>query len=78
MAVTISDIEDAQRVLIGVINETPIVVDEKLCKESGASAYLKAECLQRSGSFKIRGAFNKISRLSDTEKHRRRHRSFGR
>ncbi len=37
---------------------------------SARHAFLKAECLQRSGSFKVRGAYNKISRLSDDEKSR--------
>lgn len=70
MAVQISDIQDARRLLRGIIIPTPILSDEKLSNEIGAKAFLKAECLQRSGSFKDRGAFNKISRLSDDEKKR--------
>ena len=68
--VKLSDIEDARKILQGIIIPTPIVADEKLSKEIGASAYLKAECLQRSGSFKVRGAYNRISRLTDEEKAR--------
>ena len=41
-----------------------------MSRELGAKAYLKAESLQKSGSFKIRGAYNKISRLTDEEKSR--------
>jgi len=70
MAVTIDDIRDARRVIDAVINQTPMIADEKLAAQIGAKAYLKAECLQRAGSFKIRGAYNTISRLSDDEKHR--------
>lgn len=71
MTVKLSDIEDARRVLTGVITPTPLLADNKLAQEIGArAAYLKAECLQKSGSFKIRGAYNKIHRLSDEEKQR--------
>jgi threonine dehydratase len=70
MTVKLSDIQDARRLLQGIINLTPIISDEKLSREIGAGAFLKAECLQKGGSFKVRGAYNKISRLSDEEKQR--------
>jgi threonine dehydratase len=70
MTVKLADIEDARKILRGIINPTPIIPDEKLSGELGVHVYLKAECLQRSGSFKIRGAYNTISRLSDDEKKR--------
>ncbi len=70
MTVKLSDIEDAQRVLQSIIIPTPIISDDRLSKEIGAKANLKAECLQKSGSFKIRGAYNKISRLTEDEKKR--------
>lgn len=70
MTVTLADIEDAREVLKDIINPTPIISDEKLSAEVGARVFLKAECLQRAGSFKIRGAYNTISRLSDDEKRR--------
>jgi threonine dehydratase len=70
MTVKLSDIEDAQRILQGIITPTPILSDAKLSREIGASAHLKAECLQKSGSFKIRGGYNKIHRLSQEEKQR--------
>lgn len=70
MSVKFSDIQEARRVLSGIVLSTPTVADERLSREIGARAHLKAECLQRSGSFKIRGAYNKISRLSDDEKSR--------
>src|SRR5688572_26978435 len=70
MTVKLADIEGAREILTGVINPTPIIFDEKISAELHARIYLKAECLQRSGSFKIRGAYNTISRLSDEEKRR--------
>ncbi len=70
MTVKLSDIQDARKILQGIIIPTPIIFDEKLTKEIGANSYLKAECLQRGGSFKLRGAYNKISRLSKDEKRR--------
>ncbi len=70
MAVQISDINDAKEILSGVITTTPLMRDYRLSSLIGTNAFLKAECLQRGGSFKIRGAFNKISRLSDEEKKR--------
>lgn len=70
MTVKLSDIEDARRLLKGIIIPTPIIADERLSREIGAKAHLKAECLQRGGSFKIRGAYNKISQLSEEEKKR--------
>src|SRR5215203_1027046 len=70
MTVKLAEIEDARNVLKDIINLTPIISDERLSGEIGANAYLKAECLQRAGSFKIRGAYNTISRLSAEEKAR--------
>ncbi len=70
MSVKLANIHDARNILDGVIIPTPILPDNKLSGELGTNAFLKAECLQRSGSFKIRGAYNTISRLSDREKER--------
>src|SRR5687767_8024688 len=70
MTVKLADIQRASKVLDGIINHTPIISDEKLSNEVGARVYLKAECLQRAGSFKIRGAYNTISQLSEEEKKR--------
>ena len=70
MTVKLSDIEEARRVLDKIILATPMISDARLSREIGASAHLKAESLQKSGSFKIRGAYNRISRLSDNEKKR--------
>src|SRR5215204_2629560 len=68
MAVTIADIKNARELLRDIIIPTPIIPDGRLSREIGAVVHLKAENLQKGGSFKIRGAYNKISRLSDDEK----------
>lgn len=68
MAVDLSAIQQAREMLQHIIRPTPLLADSLLSNELGSSVYLKAECLQRSGSFKVRGAYNKISRLSDDEK----------
>lgn len=70
MPVTLEDILQARERLAGVINDTPVLPDRKLTKDLGTNVYLKAESLQRGGSFKIRGAYNKIVGLSDGEKSR--------
>ena len=71
MTVTLSDIRDAREIIKDIIIPTPFISDGKLSSEIGAkTAHLKAESLQKSGSFKIRGAYNKIHRLTDEEKQR--------
>ena len=70
MSVQLANILAAREVIAGAVNRTPIVKDEPLSKEIGRSVYLKAECQQRSGSFKVRGAFNKISKLTKEERDR--------
>lgn len=70
MSVTLVEIRAAQKTLEGIVASTPLLADEVLSRELGARAYVKAECLQKSGSFKIRGAYNKISHLSKEEKAR--------
>ena len=58
----------AQQRLAGHAHLTPIVTSRLLNQRVGAQLFLKCENLQRVGAFKFRGAFNAISKLSDTEK----------
>ena len=60
---TVDDIEAAAGRLRGRILETPLSRSESLSRMTGREVWLKAECLQRAGSFKIRGALNALSRL---------------
>ncbi len=62
--ITVGDIEAAARRLAGVAVETPLLRSSQLDEITGGTVLLKPECLQRVGSFKIRGAYNLLSQLS--------------
>ena len=64
------DIAVAREVFSGVILETPLLHSRVLSERIGGPVYLKCENLQRTGSFKARGAYLRISRLSDAERGR--------
>lgn len=66
--VTFQMIVEAARNLKGVVKETDFCYSETLSDLTKGDVYLKLENLQQSGSFKIRGAYNKIIHLSDEEK----------
>jgi threonine dehydratase len=68
MAPEIADIEAARKRLEGVARVTPVYRSETLCNACGREVHLKAENLQRTGSFKIRGAYNRISSLDDAQR----------
>ncbi len=68
MTPTPADIEAARSRLAGVARETPLYSTETFSRLSGRTVLLKAENLQRTGSFKIRGAFNTISTLGEPER----------
>ena len=61
----LADVEAAARRLDGVAHRTPVVTSRTLDERAGASVFLKAECLQRGGAFKFRGAYTKISSLPE-------------
>jgi threonine dehydratase len=58
---TAADVDAAARRLAGVALRTPLVVSPSLDAITGGRVFLKAETLQRTGSFKFRGAYNKLS-----------------
>ncbi|MDP9406034.1 MAG: pyridoxal-phosphate dependent enzyme [Actinomycetota bacterium] len=60
----IDDVRAAAARLEGVANRTPVLTSRTLNRVTGAEVYLKAECYQRGGAFKFRGAYNKIASLS--------------
>jgi threonine dehydratase len=66
-APALTDIEAARARLDGVARVTPVYRSETLSKLVGREVHLKAENLQRTGSFKIRGAYNRISTLDARE-----------
>ena len=61
--VTLKMIQEAREALKGIAEETPIVTSTRL----GKNLFIKSENLQKTGSFKIRGAYNKIRMLSPEE-----------
>jgi threonine dehydratase len=65
--VTIADIWEAHKLLKPHLHHTPLAASRTLHEITGAEIYLKAENMQRSGSFKVRGASYKLSRLSEEE-----------
>ena len=68
MAVTIAEVEAARERLAGVARETPLYPTETFSRLCGRQVVLKAENLQRTGSFKIRGAYNTIATLGEAER----------
>jgi len=68
--VTLDDVRAAARALDGVVTRTPVQAFRAMSEAAGAPVVLKCENLQRAGSFKIRGAYTRLSRMSDEEKAR--------
>jgi len=68
MTITYDDILKAKEVQGDVIRKTSLVFSETFSKLSGSKVYLKNEFEQKTGSFKLRGAYYKIKSLTDDEK----------
>ncbi len=73
LPVTLKDIEAAREVLEdplarGIIKDTPTVSSDSLSAATGGEVILKLENLQRTGAFKVRGAYNKIASLSQADR----------
>ena len=62
----LEDVKKAKSRLEGVVKNTPFSYAKILSSISGINVYLKKENLQVTGAFKLRGAFNKIAKLSQT------------
>ncbi|WP_020059049.1 bifunctional threonine ammonia-lyase/L-serine ammonia-lyase TdcB [Bacillus sp. 123MFChir2] len=70
LPLNIVDIKNAKQILDRNARKTPLVKSFYLTSKTGGEIYLKLENMQLTGSFKFRGAFNKISTLTDEEKAR--------
>jgi threonine dehydratase len=70
LPVTLDDVYAARDVLQGIVRPTPVEYSRALSERVGGPVHLKCENLQRAGSFKIRGAYTRMVRLSDDEKAR--------
>ncbi len=68
MLPTFDDVLDAADRLAGLATETPLLRADALDEAAGGWVFVKAEALQRTGSFKFRGAYNRISRLTTDER----------
>ncbi|MGB9813673.1 MAG: threonine ammonia-lyase [Thermovenabulum sp.] len=68
MEISLREIQDARALVKNVAYKTSLVHNTTLSEMSGNTVYLKMENLQKTGSFKIRGAYNKIAHLSPEEK----------
>jgi len=66
--ITVATINDAAKRLEGVVKVTPLIFSERLSQEFGAKIFIKREDLQEVRSYKIRGAYNKMSLLSINKK----------
>ena len=67
-APTLTDIEAARGRILGHARATPVYGSDTLSRRAGRKVWLKAENLQRTGSFKVRGAVNKLSLLGPDER----------
>ena len=61
-----NDVVSASRIIEGSAVRTPLLQNETLDELTGGRIFLKAECLQRTGSFKFRGAFNALTHLMES------------
>ena len=66
----ISSIKEARERIAGYVKRTPIERSESLSKYLGTNVFVKYELFQKTGAFKVRGAFNKMLSLSDEERSR--------
>src|SRR5258708_3193056 len=64
-AIAHADLERARRAITGVAVRTPTIACEDLAGESGTAVAPKAECLEGTGSFKLRGALSKVAALGE-------------
>ena len=67
-AITLKGMQDTQERIASFVRRTPVVLSPELCPEPVQSVALKLENLQVTGSFKVRGAVNKVLNLSDEER----------
>jgi len=70
LPVDLDSVRSAARVLAGVAHRTPVLTSSTLDDRVGARVFAKAECYQRIGAFKFRGAFHAISRMPPAQRAR--------
>jgi threonine dehydratase len=65
---TFADVQAAARRLEGVVVRTPLLENARLNARLGGRLFVKAECLQRTGSFKLRGAYNFLASMDEADR----------
>lgn len=65
---TFADVQAAARRLDGVTIRTPLLENERVNRALGGRLFIKAECLQRTGSFKLRGAYNFLAAMNEADR----------
>ncbi len=65
---TFADVQAAARRLEGIAIRTPLLENARVNARLGGRLFIKAECLQRTGSFKIRGAYNFLASMSEADR----------
>jgi threonine dehydratase len=68
--ISVEDVERAARTIAGRVHRTPLLRSATLSEQLGADVRFKAELFQRTGSFKVRGALNRVAELTDEERAR--------
>lgn len=67
---TLNDFEEASEVVKNIINETPLIYSDYFSQKTKNKVFLKPENMQRTGAYKVRGAYFKIKKLSQEERDR--------
>ena len=68
MLPTFADVQAAARRLEGITLRTPLLENARVNAKLGGRLFIKAECLQRTGSFKLRGAYNFLASMSEADR----------
>ena len=67
-SLSLDDFREARQTIDGLVHWTPLLSSRSLGARTGLQVWLKAENLQKTGSFKPRGAFNKVRHLPPEER----------
>jgi threo-3-hydroxy-L-aspartate ammonia-lyase len=69
-SLTITDVQAAQKRLLGIANHTPVLTSRTVNELTQSQVFFKCENFQRTGAFKFRGAYNALTQLSQAQKHK--------
>ena len=67
-SISLDDVREAQELIRPILHRTPLVTSRYLSEQTGTEVWLKAELFQKTGSFKPRGAINRLKHFTDEEK----------